>query len=139
MKININIKGYSQKKASILKMSYDYISNPKNVRELLEETVKITLDRYMDDRQAGDLLKALSNEEIEEEALSSKISFGVRYNENHPDETKAIENALQCFEDGMVALFINGRQYEDIDEEISLKENDEISFIRLTFLAGRMW
>ena len=49
MKININIKGYSQKEASIIKMVYEYKNNPSTVKELLQETVKITLDKYLED------------------------------------------------------------------------------------------
>ena len=55
------------------------------------------------------------------------------------DEEKAVENALQCFDDGMVALFADGVRYTEREEKIALKELSEVTFIRLTFLAGRMW
>ena len=139
MKININIKGYSQKEASIIKMVYEYKNNPSTVKELLQETVKITLTKYLEDAKAAELLKALSDEDIEEMARNSKVSFGIHYNDKKPNEDKAIDNALQCFIDGIVALFINDKQYEDINETITLKEEDSLTFIKLTFLAGRMW
>ena len=139
MKINIAVKGYSNKESSIVKLIYEYERPCTTVRELLEETVRITLGKYLEDAKAAEILKALSNEEIEEKAREHKISFGIHYNEGKTDETKAIENALQCFEDRMVALFINDRQYEELSDFIELKEEDTLTFIRLTFLAGRMW
>ena len=55
------------------------------------------------------------------------------------DEGKAIANALQCFDDGMVALFADGVRYNGRSERIDLRDRSEVTFIRLTFLAGRMW
>jgi hypothetical protein len=39
----------------------------------------------------------------------------------------------------MVALFADGVRYTEREEKIALKELSEVTFIRLTFLAGRMW
>ena len=52
----------------------------------------------------------------------------------------AIENARQSFEDGIYRIFVNGEELgETCDTPVTLKENDEITFVRLTMLAGRMW
>ena len=55
------------------------------------------------------------------------------------DEEKAVVNALQCFDDGIVALFADGVRYQKREERLPLKDQSEVTFIRLTFLAGRMW
>ena len=52
---------------------------------------------------------------------------------------KAVDNALQSFEDGLYRVFLNDDELERLDEEIDVKENDTLTFIRLTMLAGRMW
>ncbi|MBF1704203.1 MAG: hypothetical protein HXO79_04185, partial [Selenomonas sp.] len=49
-------------------------------------------------------------------------------------------NARQSFEDGIYRIFVNGEELgETCDTPVTLKENDEITFVRLTMLAGRMW
>ena len=55
------------------------------------------------------------------------------------DAEKAVANALQCFDDGMVALFVDGVRYQKREDVLPLREQSEVTFIRLTFLAGRMW
>ena len=51
----------------------------------------------------------------------------------------AVKAALKCFEDGMVALFADGVRYSEPGQTIPLREGSEVTFVRLTFLAGRMW
>ena len=52
---------------------------------------------------------------------------------------KAIENALQIYEDGIYWVFVNGEELGKINDKLDLQENDELTFVRLTMLAGRMW
>jgi hypothetical protein len=55
------------------------------------------------------------------------------------DEEKAVVTALQCFDDGIAALFADGVRYTERKEIIPLRDQSEVTFVRLTFLAGRMW
>ena len=68
-----------------------------------------------------------------------------------PDVNEAIDTAVLAYRDGLVAIFINDELVEVSSEQptpteeelkncsIELHENDTISFVRLTMLAGRMW
>ena len=85
------------------------------------------------------VLKVFSKEDIEDQAASGKISFDVKYNRKLQDEEDAINNAIQCFKDGVVAVFIGDTRYEEINDKVTIKEGTEVTFVRLTFLAGRMW
>ena len=67
------------------------------------------------------------------------ITFGICYNDKQQDIGKAIENAVQAFKDGIVCVFINDVKLLSADQKIELKEDDVLSFIRLTMLAGRIW
>ena len=78
-------------------------------------------------------------EHLENSAASGKVAYGDPMDGRKADEEKAVKNALQCFDDGMVALFADGIRYTDRQEKMALKEQSEVTFIRLTFLAGRMW
>ena len=85
-------------------------------------------------------LRYLTSEEITDAAVVGKIGFGADYNGQVQDLAAAIENARQSFEDGIYRIFINGDEVGDaLDMPVTLHENDEITFVRLTMLAGRMW
>ncbi|MEO7976634.1 hypothetical protein [Flavobacterium sp.] len=70
---------------------------------------------------------------------TGKVGFGAIYNHNKVDLAKAQETALQAFEDGMYAIFYGDDQLENLNQEINLEENQPLTFIRLTFLAGSYW
>ena len=55
------------------------------------------------------------------------------------DTEKAVRNALQSFEDGIFRIFADGKELESLQEPVSLQEGSELTFVRLTMLAGRMW
>jgi len=55
-----------------------------------------------------------------------------------PGDAAAVQNALTSFEDGLFRIFINDNEIEP-DLPIVLRDEDEICFLRLTMLAGRIW
>ncbi len=70
---------------------------------------------------------------------TGKVGFGALYNHNQVDLAKAQENAIQAFEDGLYAIFYGDDQLETLTEQIDLSQNKNLTFIRLTFLAGSYW
>ena len=68
-----------------------------------------------------------------------RITFGICYGDKQQDVQKAVDNAVQAFKDGIVCVFVNDEKLLSADQKIELKEDDVLSFIRLTMLAGRMW
>ncbi|MFD1602496.1 hypothetical protein ACFSJW_21270 [Flavobacterium artemisiae] len=70
---------------------------------------------------------------------TGKAGFGALYNHNQVDLAKAQENAIQAFEDGLYAVFYGDDQLETLTEQIDLSQNKNLTFIRLTFLAGSYW
>ncbi|MDY2651448.1 MAG: hypothetical protein SOV79_02450 [Eisenbergiella porci] len=55
------------------------------------------------------------------------------------DFENAVKNACQCFEDGIAVIFLEGKRLETLEERIALREDSELTFVRMTMLAGRMW
>ena len=152
MQIRINVKGEKRKKAAIVQTTCDYPDRQMTVEEFLEETVRQNVRDYNARKDAAEILRLFSNEDgknrplneqfeehIQNSAASGKVAYGDPMDGRKADEEKAVENALQCFDDGMVALFADGVRYTEREEKIALKELSEVTFIRLTFLAGRMW
>lgn len=139
MKLKINIKKMSRKQNEITQIEIAYPNEIKTVRELLTETVKIMVTEYKQRMDNGELLSVLSKQQIEDKSSSGKIGFGINYGKKRPNLEKSIQSALECFEDGIVVLFINGEQVEELDAGIFLKDGDELTFVRMVPLAGRMW
>ncbi|MBQ8055020.1 MAG: hypothetical protein IJ198_14660 [Lachnospiraceae bacterium] len=139
MQIRINVKGASRRKAAIVQQVREYPDGPMTVEEFLAETVRQNVRDYNERKEAGEILRLFSADVLEEKAESGKVSYGDPMDDRKADEGKAVANALQCFDDGMVALFADGVRYTERSERIALGEQSEVTFIRLTFLAGRMW
>ena len=139
MKILINVKGASGKRPGISQIAFEYPEGPMRVRDFLEETVRLCVKRFNEKREAGEVLRLFSREALEDMAASGKVSYKDPLSDQKADGEKAAAAALQAFEDGLVALFADGTRYEEAEALLPLREESQVTFIRLTFLAGRMW
>lgn len=139
MKIFVNVKQIGKRKNKIDKKKYEISEKITTVKELLTEFVTININEFNNGFTENDIVPYLTDEKINDLSDAGKISFGVDYNGQKQDLEKAVENALQSYEDGIYRIFVNDNEVGEIDCEINLKENDELTFVRLTMLAGRMW
>lgn len=139
MKIFVNVKQIGKRKNKIDKKKYEISEKITTVKELLTEFVTINVKEFNNGFTENDIVPYLTDEKINDLSDAGKISFGVDYNGQKQDLEKAVENALQSYEDGIYRVFVNDEEMGEIDCEINLKENDELTFVRLTMLAGRMW
>lgn len=139
MKLKINVKKFSKKQNEIAQIEMDYPGGVQTIRDLLTETVTIMVSEYTKRMDQGERLSVLTKKEIDDKSTSGKIAFGINYGKNRPDLEKSIQAAWECFEDGIVVLFINGEQVEELETSVSLQEGDELTFVRMVPLAGRMW
>ena len=148
MILNVNIKQMGKKGRRIMPVPFEYDRCPETAEELIEETVKIMLSAFKERQKKSteeNIPDFLSEETIKSMAEIGKVAFGYIYNEKEQDEAKAIETAKLAFIDGMVRIFINGEEAEYKEENkesgtpINLSEDDEVTFVRLAMLAGRMW
>lgn len=139
MKVLVNVKQLGKKRDFIEKELYDLPENPKTVRDLIESFVKTEVGQFNEKIKNPEKRSVLYFEKQKSQAEVGKIGFGNTYNENLQNEEKAIINALQSYEDGLFRIFIGMDEAGSLDSFIELQENDEITFIRLTMLAGRMW
>lgn len=139
MQIRINVKGASRRKPTIVQRVEEYPDREMTVEEFLAETVRRNVREYNEKKDAGEILRLFTEEAIEDKAAAGKVSYGDPMDDRKADAEKAVANALQCFDDGMVALFVDGVRYQKRDEALPLRDQSEVTFIRLTFLAGRMW
>ena len=139
MNIYINIKAAGKRRPILDKVPYELPDGILSLRELLTELVRIEVDRYNQKGTDIQMIPFLTAEEVQESASVGKVGFGRIYSDKKVDIDKAVANAIQCYEDGVVRVFLNEAELEQLDEEINLHEEDCLTLIRLTFLAGRMW
>lgn len=139
MKINVNLKSMGKRKRSVEPVIYEIQGRPATVRELILAVTETGVKEYNRRMESSELLSCLTKEEIEDRAEAGKISFGVNYGEKKASLSKAQENALQCFEDGIYRIFLDEEELTALDEEIEVTEASTFTFVRLTMLAGRIW
>ena len=139
MKIYVNIKQIGKRKNRIDKKEYEIKGKIETVKDLLIEFVTINVKEFNEGLTENDVVPYLTDEKINDLSDAGKISFGVDYNGKEQDLEKAVENALQSYEDGIYRVFVNDEEIGKINDKLDLQENDELTFVRLTMLAGRMW
>lgn len=139
MRVYIQVKQLGKRRCSIEKMPVDFPASPADVKELIEGIVSRQVREYNERLQQSEVLKYLTQEEVEDKATSGKVGFGVNYNGKSAAEAEAIANALQCYEDGIYRIFIDETETGELSSPVLLKENATLTFVRLTMLAGRMW
>lgn len=139
MKINVNLKSVGKRRGAVKPVTYEIPGHPGTVRELIDAITQAGVEEYNQRMESPELLRYLTNEEIDDKAQAGKISFGVNYGEKKADIAKAQENAIQCFEDGIYRIFLDEEPLEALDERIQITEESTFTFVRLTMLAGRMW
>lgn len=139
MLLYVNLKQLGKRKQIIGKhpIYLDYC--PVTVQELISAIVVEQVKEYNDRLAESELLTHLTSTEIEEKAFVGKIGFGVNYNGMPAETKKAVENALKSFEDGIFRIFLQNEELTSLGQSIELKEGVELTFIRLTLLAGRIW
>ena len=138
MKIYINMKQAGSRRNVLAQKPYEIPGEPSSLRELLEALVRTEVQAYRERQGKDEVLQMLGAEEIEAQAETGKVAFGRVYNEKKIDEEKAVNNAWQAYQDGLVRVFQNDAEI-DADTPLRLHEGDTLTLIRLTFLSGRMW
>ena len=72
------------------------------------------VSEYNERLQQSEVLKYLTQEEVENKATSGKVGFAVNYNGKPAAEVEAITNALQSYEDGIFRIFIDDTETGDL-------------------------
>lgn len=135
MTIHIIVKSLTKGKAEAVPRPFELLNRPETAGEFLDEAVKTCLREF----EAGSgLFACLTGQELEDMAQAGKISFD-GHNGGIVSAEKAIANARQCFEDGMVRVVLDDKPLESLDEAINISEDSVAVFIRLSMLSGRYW
>ena len=106
------------------------------LRDLISSIVIREVEAFRLRQEERKLARVMSRQQIEQGVSGGKVDPGERYlqQEVNPDEATAV--ALQAFEDGWYFVFVDDVQQTHLDNEVFLKVNSRVMFLRLTALAG---
>lgn len=141
MQICYSVKQLGKKHPVIDKdyLKIEPLSQPTTLTLLLKAIVRQQVEVYNNRKEKPTVLSILNAKEINEASQQGKVDFGDSENTVLAKEAAAIETALQAFEDGLFAVFLDDEQIESLDSVLTFDETTVFSFIRLTFLAGSIW
>ena len=138
MKVFVRIKSLKKRKSTELR-SYELSEGIGTVRGLIAAFVHAEVERFNDKDTELPLLALMSAEEIDDNAKAGKVAFGRLWTDNKADEAKAVEAAFAAFCDGLFRVLMDDEELKELDHPVKITEGTVFTFIRLTFLAGRMW
>ena len=138
MKVFVRIKSLKKRKSTELR-SYELSEGIGTVRGLIAAFVHAEVERFNDKDMELPLLALMSAEEIDNNAKAGKVAFGRLWSDNKADEARAVEAAFAAFDDGLFRVLMDDEELKELDHPVKITEGTVFTFIRLTFLAGRMW
>jgi len=139
MKLYVNVKQAGSRKNYITKEEIILELVPLTLRELIKQVVTKNVKEFNENLKKERLVDYLTQDNIETSARLGKVSFGNMYNDTKQNLNKALETAYLAYEDGIYKVFIGENEAGVLDESLELKEDDILTFIKFTMLAGRMW
>jgi len=139
MNVFVNLKCVGKRKKGLQKIPYTLPGGISALRGLIDAVVRQEAANYNARGTDNMLIDFLTEDKTEDKASAGKIDFGRIYSENKADVEKAVAAAVQGFEDGLFKVLVNETEVTALDAPLVINEGDILTFIRLTFLTGRLW
>lgn len=112
-------------------------SDQITLRDLISIVVKNEVKAFQDRQRDRQFIRVLTEREIETAASSGKIeSGGAEIEPQEVNVDRAVQVALEAFQDGIYLIVVDEEQKQNLDEKIYLKSDSTVTFVRLTLLAG---
>lgn len=139
MRIYFTVKSVGKRKPFLTKKEYILSSAPTTLRELITEIVAHHVREYNERAEESQLIAFLTEEEISTKVTQGKVGFGSKYDDRQASEEASIQTALLAFEDGLYRVFLREEEVSELSSKIDIQDEDDITFIKFTMLAGRLW
>jgi len=138
MNFYIKIKSAGKRRPILQNTPYAISCRPATLRELITAIVQKEVAAYNAKGMENMLVAFLLEDDIARQSAAGKVGFGRLYFDVKADPEEAVATAIQAFEDGLFKVVINETQATELDAAFEINESDVLTFIRLTFLAGRL-
>ena len=139
MQIEISVKILGKKRPILdnlpIQLPYDFNSNA-TLYQLIEIIVLQQVADFNYKREGDNLLPYLSQSQMLALKETGKIGFGDVYNTKTVEVEKAVIDAVQAFEDGLYFVFVDDKKIEKLDDNLDLKADSKVFFLRLVALTG---
>ncbi|WKA52685.1 hypothetical protein QWY22_09055 [Planococcus liqunii] len=139
MKIFITVKSASSSKKYLNQRPVALPETIATLQELVEELIIQNVKAALASHEQGNIISFLTAKDTENQLATGKVGFQYTYGKEETDMEKALQEAESAFRDGLYRVFINDIELMEYKETIKLAENDNLVFMRLTMLAGRLW
>ena len=139
MDIYVRVKAIGKRKDILAPTPYTIPDGICSLRQLLAAVVQKEVAQYNSKEAEAQLIPFLTQQELDDQAKIGKVSFGTIYSDKKADPGRAVTNAIQCWEDGLVRVFMNDEELADLDDPLTIETQAVFTFMRLTFLAGSIW
>ena len=106
------------------------------LRGLITRIVNEEVAAFRERQVSRKIVRALTEKDIQQGLARGKVDMGGRDLEQEVNADNALGSALQSFEDGIYYVFVDEIQRTDLEEEIYLKPDSKVTFIRLVALVG---
>jgi hypothetical protein len=107
------------------------------LRRVIDYVVREEVAAFKKRQRDRSMLRALTARQIEAAAERGKVDAGgSEIPPQDVDPEAAVEAAVQAYEDGLYFVVIDGQQAKEIDRQVFLRPDSQLTFIRLTLLAG---
>lgn len=106
------------------------------LRELIARVVRAEVGAFERRERARQLVRILSQNEMEQSAARGRVEMGGRSPGPAVDPDTAVAVALQGFQDGLYLVVLDGQEQRDLDRLVFPTPDSRLVFLRLTFLAG---
>jgi len=139
LNVFVKLKSVGKRRPILENSPYDLPDGISTLRQLIEAVVRQEVEAFNNRGLENMLVPFLSEADISDMSTVGKVGFGRLYSDRKADPEAALRTALLGFEDGLFRVVVGEQEALELDAPLELHEEDTITFIRLTFLAGRMW
>ena len=139
MRVYVTIKQAGKKNSYLTEMPLELPATVITLGDLIKHIVLLNVKSYNTKTYDSDIVKLLTQQDIDSHITTGKVGFGRRFNRKDAPQEKSVETALSAFTDGLYRVFADDQEISDLEAVLSLQEDSRIAFIRLIFLSGRMW
>jgi len=139
LNVFVKLKSVGKRRPILENAPYTLPDGLSTLRQLIEAVVRQEVEAFNSRGLENMLVPFLSEDAIADLSTVGKVGFGRLYSDRKADPEAAVKTALLGFEDGLFKVVVGEQEALELDAPLVLHDGDTITFIRLTFLAGRMW
>jgi hypothetical protein len=111
--------------------------NDITLRDFIAHIVRHEVAAFKERQEEKRFIKALSAKQIAEAVQKGKVDMGGHEEAVQTvDPEVAVATALEAFSDGLFLAILDGEERTDLDAVLHLTETSQVTFVRLTMLAG---